>query len=352
MVQNLSNIESEFTKRKHVKVESITETLNLPSYHKGELLHSYLHKVAVNNGFLTVDELLKFVQGLPEFKGGRNFTTGYDAMGDFSYGITFEGAFDWLHSGTLFSPLASFSCTSPDIRLREYQKVVVLRDSISTIENLIDDVYVCPDCIAEEGNGWYYHTEHQMPYLTYCPTHGTRLLKYSGVKCLESDKPTFQPTESYEMEDRLASFSKAILQSDITCSVYGIIGVINTKLEGMTTPYRIKPYIKGRADLINRINPLAMRDFINDKKALPVKDMMALIGYLFDTPEEFTSLVPSGADYREEFDIAIRGRFEILGSYRNDAVMLRCLNCGDVFYAYPPSLIRTPVCMKEVHKYE
>ncbi len=324
----------------------------MPPYHKGELLHSYLHKAAVNNGFLTVDELLKFVQGLPEFRGGRNFCTGYDAMGDFSYGITFDVAFDWLHSGTLFSPLSSFSSTPPDVRLREYQKVVVLRDSISSIENLIDDIYVCPDCMAEEGNGWYYHTEHQMPFMTYCPKHGTRLLKYTGVKCLESDKPTFQPTESYEMEDRLASFSKAILMSDITCSVYGIIGVINTKLEGMSNIYRIKPYISDRADLINRINPLAMRDFVNNKTALPVKDMITLIAYLFDTPQEFTSLLPVGADYREEFEIAIRGRFEILGIYRNDAVMLRCLNCGDVFYVYPPAFIRNPVCMKEVQKYE
>ncbi len=351
MVQNPSNVELISVKGSVIKVESVAGIINLPPYHKGELLHSYLHKTAVLNCFLTVDELLKFIQGLPEFRGGRNFTTGYDAMGDFSYGIAFENNFDWLHSGTLFSPLASFSSTPPDIRLREYQKVVVLRDNISSIENLIDDVFVCPDCMEEEGNGWYYHTEHQMPYLTYCPKHETRLLKYAGVKCCESDNPTFQPIVSYDMEDRLASFSKAILQNNITCSVYGIIGVINTKLEGMTNPYRIKPYISERANLLDCVNPMAMKNFVNDNTPLPVKDMIALIAYLFDTPEEFTSLLPAGADYREEFYIAIRGKFEVLGRYCNDAVMLRCLNCGDVFYVYPPAFIRNPVCMKEVQKY-
>ena len=77
--------------------------------------------------------------------------------------------------------------------------------------------------------------------------------------------------------------------------------------------------------------------------------MISLIAYLFDTPEEFLSIVPKGADYRSEFMAAIDGRFRMLTEYRNDAVKIQCLNCGEISYVYPQSFVMNPVCRKEVN---
>ncbi len=337
---------------KTVRVSSARGVLNLPIYHHGELLHGFLHKAAVRNGFNTVDDFVKKIQGLPKLSSKKGFSTGYDAMSNFQSGIRFDDDFDWLRSGTLFSTLNSFTSVPPELRLKEYTKNIVLRGDEAKVPNFIHDVYVCPECMREEGEDWYYHTSHQMPYLTYCPVHGTRLLRYNGVRCHEADEPVFEEIKPFSHEERLSSFSKAILESDIDCSVYGIIGVINTRLKGLYVPFDIDPCIEDRIDLMYNVPFRALENFVEHKITLPVKNMIALIAYLFDTPDDFLSLVPKGADYKSEFKAVINKRFKMLTPYRNDAVKLKCLKCGDIFYANPPAFIRNPECSKEVNGYE
>ncbi len=352
MVQNSSNIEFTSKKNSRIKAKSNAGILNIPTYHPGELLHSYLQKTSLRNGFKTFDDFMKRIQGLPKLHYGASFSTGYDAMTNFQSGIKFPDDFDWLRSGTLFSTLNSFSSVPPENRLKEYTKNVVFRNDEANVPNFIHDLYVCPECMKGEGDDWYYHTIHQIPYLTYCPVHGTRLLRYNGVKCHEADKPTFEEIKPFPHEDRLSSFSRAILESNIDCSVYSIIGVINTRLNGLSIPFDINPFIEERIELVDNIPFAALQNFVEHKITLPVKNMIALVAYLFDTPDDFLSLVPRGADYKSEFKAVIKNRFRMLTSYCNDAVKLQCLNCGDIFYANPPAFIRNPVCSKEVNGYE
>lgn len=304
------------------------------------------------NGFTTVDDFLKSIQKFPRLHFKSGFITGYDAMSNFQCGIRFDDRFDWLRSGTLFSTLNSFSSVSAEKRLREYTRNVVFRGDEENVSNFIHDLYVCPECMKEEGDDWYYHTSHQMPYLTFCPKHGTRLLRYIGVRCHEADDPEFEEIRPFPHEERFAAFSKAILESDIDCSVYSIIGVINTRLNGVIRPYDIDPCIDERIEMVYGIPFRALENFVEHKITLPVKNMIALIAYLFDTPDDFLSLVPKGADYKSEFKAVIKNRFRMLTEYHNDAVKLQCLKCGDIFYANPPAFIRNPVCNKEVNGYE
>ena len=335
-----------------VKVTAANGFLNLPAYHEGELLHAYMHKSALANGFRTVDEFLKKIQELPKLHLREGFITGYDAMSDFQKGIRFDKDFDWLRSGTLYPVLNSFSSVPPAKRLGEYSRNVVFRGSEENVSNFINDLYVCPDCMKDEGDDWYYHTNHQIPYLTYCPKHGTRLLHYKGVKCHEADNPKFEEIKPFPQEKRLSAFSRAILESNIDCSVYGIIGAVNRKLVKLIKPCDIEPYYEDRVEMLGIIPFRGLENFVEYKTTLPVKQMIALIAYLYDTPYEFLSNVPKGADHRSEFMASIKGRFKMLTSYRNDAVKLQCMKCGDIFYAYPPAFIMNPVCRKEENGYE
>lgn len=338
--------------RKTVKTSSNCGFLNLPYYHEGELLHSYLLRCALANSFKTVDEFLKSIQGIPTLYFRERFITGYDAMSDFQKGIGFENDFDWLRSGTLYSVLNSFSSVNPQQRLNEYTRNVVFRDKDENVPNFINDLYVCPDCKIEEGNDWYYHTEHQIPYLTYCPTHGRRLVRYKGENCQEHVKPEFEAIKPFPQEERLSAFSKAILENKIDCSVYGIIGTINTKLERISRSCFIKPDFEDRAEMLSKIPFKALENYVEFKQTLPVDQMITLIAYLFETPSEFLSIVPNGANHKSEFKTVIKGRFKMLTPYRNDAVKLQCIKCGHMFYAYPPEFIKNPVCRKEENGYE
>ncbi len=337
---------------KTIKVTSCCGILNLPPYHMGELMHGYLQRTAMKNGFNTVDEFMKRIQNLPKLHYKAGFTTGYDAMTNFQAGIRFTDDFDWLRSGTLFSTLYSFSSTPPEERLKEYQKNYVFRGDEERVANYITELYVCPDCMREEGEDWYYHTALQMPYLTCCPKHGTRLLRYTGPRCQETDNPQFEEIPPFPQEKRLSEFSKAILENDINCSVYGTILTINTKFRKLIKPCDIDPLFEDRIEMLYDIPFKSLENLVDFKKTLQIKQMIALVAYLFETPEDFLSTIPKGADFRSEFMVALKGKFKMLTPYRNDAVKLQCLNCGDIFYVNPPAFIRNPTCSKELNGYE
>ena len=94
---------------------------------------------------------------------------------------------------------------------------------------------------------------------------------------------------------------------------------------------------------------MAMNDFNENRTPLPTKFCIPFIAYLFDTPEEFMSSVAMGQSCQEKFLQAIQGKFELLTEYHNDAVKVRCLECGAVYYVHPPTFSKNPVCYKE-HK--
>lgn len=335
-----------------VGVESLTGALNFPPYHKGEVLHPYLYKTALSNGFDTVEMFLKATQPYESKRIGKTIFATYDSMVNFTDTLRFKDNFDWLSSGTLYNALYSFM-SSPEVRLYEYTVNTVLRRKTIAVEPLIHELYSCPICREEEGEGWYYHTEHQMPFIKFCPKHKVRLERYTGIRYHEhGDDICFKTVESSEFDERLSEFSSAIYKENIDCGVEGIIKTIEPQLRDKRFNFfcRIPTYLE-RKPLLTGIPTILIDDYMKQRTPLPCKYTLQLIAYLFPTVEEFLSSIPKRQSHYDEFNKAIAGRFEMLTEYSERAVMLRCLDCGNVFYVNPSSFIRKPSCIREERRY-
>lgn len=341
-----------FDKNRLVRVESLTGALNFPPYHKGEVLHSYLYKTTVANGFDTVEYFLESTQSYKSRRIGKIYFATYDSMVNFTDTLHFKDNFDWLSSGTLFNALYSF-LPSPEVRLHEYTVNTVLRRKSFTVEPLIPELYSCPMCRKEEGKAWYYHTEHQMPFLTFCPKHKVRLERFTGVRYHEhGDDISFKMVEEGPCDERLSDFSSAIYKENIDCGINGIIDTIETHLRDKSfNKYCRMPSISDRKPLLTGIPTILIDDFMKKRIPLPCRYTLQLIAYLFPTVEEFLSSIPKTQSHFDEFNKVITGRFEMLTEYSERAVMLRCLDCGSVFYVNPPSFIRKPSCIREERRY-
>ena len=348
---DLTDFTSSEQEGKTVKVSSKCGILNIPPYHKGEVLHSFLFRTAMLNGYTSVEEMLRKTQDIQNPKYQKNFRdVNYDSSANFTDTLDFDDCFDWLRSGTLYPELQAFSPVSPEDRLKKYVTDVQVKSKFKVHEELIYSLYSCPECRREEGENWYFHKEHQMPYMFYCPKHKVRLEKYSGLRYHEHEgAPDFEPVPEKENEERLAYFTKAIYNADFECSPWSIVGALNTKFRGMSSRTSVIPYIEDRYPLIGSIPSMAMNDFNENRTPLPPKYCIPFIAYLFDTPEEFMSSVAMGQSCQEKFLQAIHGKFELLTEYHNDAVKVRCLECRAVYYVHPPTFSKNPVCYKE-HK--
>ena len=83
---------------------------NLPCYHEGELWHSYLNRVAIENGISDAKRLLDLCSCLGPTNWTKNQRLNYECMKEASRGILKETGEDWILTGTLFkgtSPLSS-----------------------------------------------------------------------------------------------------------------------------------------------------------------------------------------------------------------------------------------------------
>ena len=334
-----------------VSVSSKCGILNLEDYRKGEVLHSYLYRIAQRNGFISVDDFLKNVQNI-EVRNyqDRVYATTYDCSSNFTDTLEFEDNFDWLRYGTLYSVLQAFSPVPPEVRLREYTRRVLFKDKSSRFEPLISELYSCPECRREEGEDWYYHIEHQMPYLTFCPKHKVRLERLVKPRYAEySEHIQFESVPETSFDELLSEYAWAIYNGDFQCTASSIVGALNTKFKGMYSRVSVLPRISERVPLLEHITYPEMVDFDQNRTPLPLLSCIPFIAYLFDSPDEFMCAVGSGQSHQEKFLKAVNGKFEMLTEYRNDAVMVRCLDCGAVFYVYPQAFIKNPVCYKE-HK--
>lgn len=342
-------LKKNMTKSKTVSISSKCGILNIPPYHIGELMHSFLFKTAMNNGFENVEEMLRKTQEINSKKTkNRPRDVNYDSSSNFTDTFDFDDSFDWLRSGTLYSELQAFSPYSPEARLRKYVTGVETKTRYMLYEELIYSLYSCPKCRKEEGGNWYFHKEHQMPFMLYCQKHKVRLERYNGLRFHEHEgTPEFEPLPGIFQEDRLAEFAAAIYNANFECSSSIIVGALNTKFMGMNSRNTVKPYIEERYPLIGSIPTIAMCNFSEKRTPLPPKYSIPFISYLFDTPEEFMYSVALGPSYHEKFLEAIHGKFEMLTEYHNDAVKVRCLECGAVYYVYPPTFCKNPVCYKE-----
>lgn len=188
-----------------------------------------------------------------------------------------------------------------------------------------DRLYYCPECINEDLNNYgvtYWHRKHQLYGMITCPTHGEPL---DGIKVTRREI-ALPPQRHHELKDNsglipnhFASFSHwALIQKDIEAFDYATlsncyrIALFNKELacntlrirqkclrEDLYAYYAAELKHKRWQDLFstNKTYPYPCQLFYNyhDCHFHPAKHL-ALIAYLFSTPESFVSKYHSAND--------------------------------------------------------
>ena len=101
---------------------------NLPCYHEGELWHSYLNRVAIENGIPDAKRLLELCSCLGPTDWTDNQRLNYECMKEASRGILKSDGDDWILTGTLFKGMSPLLlCFLGDIHTQMHIPNPILR---------------------------------------------------------------------------------------------------------------------------------------------------------------------------------------------------------------------------------
>lgn len=316
---------------------------NVPEYHKDELMYTYLTRVAANNGFSSVDDFLKYT--VCSDKDRRKFYNriylDFDCMKRETDCLEFQDNYNWLISGTLFKGIAPLqSQKDSQNRLKEYFNDKFGRMTPG-VAKTITSLRLCPECMKEEGEDWYYHTVHQMPYVTYCNKHDCRLMQVKASKGKIVEEPYLTEPTPFPMERYLSDFSTDLFESDPQCNGYDLKKLLRHKIGNTFTLYHINHNRDDvKSELLPYMNAVSMKNIIEDNGSLPsFSQFILFLAYYFNSVEELQEELNAERIAESLFMEKCRGRFELLGEYRSDAVHVRCLNCGAVFFISPWAVI-------------
>ena len=316
---------------------------NIPEYHSDELMYTYLTRVAVANGFESADEFFKYA--VCEKDDVRKFYNriylNFDCMKREADCLEFQDDYNWLISGTLFKGIAPLQTEEEShYRLKEYYNNRLLKITPGHVNQAITALRLCPECMEEEGNDWYYHTNHQMPFVSYCPIHGCPLMWVNTGKGNIISTPTLEKIPEKPMDKYLSDFSCSLFDHDLKCCGDDLLKVLKKRIGN--TPYRIRQTMEKniqKKELLSRMASVCLENIVNDDIAPPVTQFILFLAYYFDDIEEIEKDLSASRTSKTAFMKAIRKRYELLGEFRPDVVHVRCLHCGAVFFISPTAVV-------------
>ena len=332
-----------------ITVDSPFMTCNMPKYHADELMYSYLMRVAVSNGFSSFDDFLKYTicdkKDINKFY--KRTYIDFDCMKRESDCFEFANNHNWLISGTLYKGIAPLQ--SEDVncnRLKEYYNNGLVKITPGHVTGTISALRVCPECKAEEGEDWYYHTRLQMPFVSFCPVHGCRLLSVNPLKGNIITSPEFM--DNYSNFSRYVSdFCVDLFDADLQCNGDDLARLLKSCIDIPVSVYRIKfENDKEKADLIKNVSSTCIRNLLRNLIPPPYQEFILLLRYFFNDVKEIEAALPRIIRYDKELFLKeASNKYELLGEFRSDVVHVRCLNCGAVFFINPGSVINnTAAC--------
>ncbi|MCI7806850.1 MAG: TniQ family protein [Spirochaetales bacterium] len=326
-----------------ITVRSPFMTGNMPNYHTDELMYSYLMRVAVSNGFESIDEFLKYTvcADTDTHKFYKRTYIGFDCMKRESDCLEFENEFNWLISGTIFKGIAPLQTREDSQnRLREYYNNSLMKTTPGHVEKAITSLRLCPECMWEEGDDWYYHTGHQMPYVSHCSKHGCRLLRVNPLMRNIIKVPDLCEPDVHPMERYLSDFSNSLFEYDLKCCGNDLLKILKSKIG--KTPGNYNFALKHNHEkkyLLSQINAASVRNLMVNDVPPSVSQFILLLAYYFDDAAEIEKHLTAKVIRKTTFMEAVKGRFKLLGEYRPDAVHVRCLHCGAVFFISPWAVV-------------
>lgn len=326
---------------------------NLPAYNEGELWHSYLNRVAIENGIPDAKTLL----GLCSFLGPDNWTVNqklnYDCMKEASRGILKTVGDDWILTGTLFAGLSPLSTRLDSTRrIYHYNFHSRLIDRLTgSLPAYIQNIKICPECRKNEGEGWYFHTDLQMPDVTVCPIHGCALMQYTGNQYMEHSLDEFSPMVPLKGDDKLSVFETDFFKHGFHCDSASLKTAIIKRLFEIGHQNKSKEEIPGHEAFERNLpSPFAI---LNLKSGhLPASTAFLLMCLLFKDVNTLEEYIPKEDILKEDYS-NFSENYELLSPYRDDFIVVKCKCCGTVFPTTPYGIITgwgCPGCLED-HDY-
>lgn len=285
--------------------------MNLPfivTLQKDELLYSFVLRIMKANGF---DDVLSFVRNcISTTKHSLSYDVGYD-LHEFLENIGYEDISSFYLNTTIYKglfPLMSKQ-TASGYFIRKPNKP------------MISELKFCPKC-KKEDKIFYYHRAHQMPGVTVCYKHGCALNTYIGPQNEEFKEPLNYITNNvYEKSLEYAIFAKELLDKGIQISLEETLKLIPSNID---YDKEMKEYL----DLINE----SSNNFLGNIRTTAARNneeiLLTMLLFLYKNVSNLLTNVPSK-------QINIDKNFELLSSYRNDLVEVKCLECNTCFLTVP-----------------
>ena len=320
---------------------------NVPDYIEGEHIWSYISRLAEVNVFDSPEALLNEIYSNFSYTRWKMFRTwGYEIERPFVTNlIAIEDMENWIVTATLYRALLPFhSRWEQDNRIRKHaeeydkasSKILVMKPTY--VENLV----TCPTCIEEEQNDGtvHLHLVHQMPGISICPYHGTPLIKNNQTMITTADSMRYAEFCKGLVDNPI----EATLQNTLTTIKYRVLKLYpDMSLSKVFDTISRESRFQGNEDIVSYIKNIFDGNY-RDIHQLPYVMTIKTLVLLFDDYDDFRSSLYDEYNLKSDFMAAIEHKFELIGEYSNNFVLVRCLTCDTVFPATPLSMIMQRGC--------
>lgn len=313
-------------------------------YKKGELWYGYLCRLAIANGY---DSTYSFLQDVNEQKDIQwdywNQRMGYDCDRPFGdIGNISDG--EWLLEGTPLGMMAMLSSRSKLGMYVRNHSWETHKDNqlIPRLSSFVQKLRICPKCREIEGDDWFIHLDHNLPEVTVCHIHECALHVYDGVKGYEMTRNDYHALKPEKEALEYAKFVSKLQEASIECSVIGFQEACKTELN------RRDITMKELNDWLGKNASKSLN--YNRFYGVDTKEAYIIGKAVFGNADGLISALSKYIENHEnDFQEAIKGRYSLVGKYRDTVVRIKCLQCGAIFPETPLSIIQgwgCPECSK------
>ena len=335
---------------------------NTPTYIKGEILWSYVSRLAFSNGIFDTLRFLQLITGCLSDRNWKNYAYWPYSLNKAPIAnmIHIEETDNIILETTLYSYLLPFMSRIYQAELIRNYETEILRDSARVIPqqiSIIRTMKICPECVKHdiENGNFHYHKIHQFPDVKTCPIHGCNLKEFTGDKGSEFISDSFVELTCSEEDKAIAIFFKDLMENPIDCSSEDTIAVLKDKIytEYSTTSYaKLKKLLSVDTWFMQHEEILKNTLLLLRKKhteLMNIRSTVLLILHLYDDWNSFReNITPTGIS-KELFAIIVSKDFTLIGNYRNCLIKVKCNKCGSIFNTTPLSIkagIGCPNCTK------
>ena len=348
-------LESQNFYKVNIKNEYGMKIPNVPPYIEGELMWSYIARLARANGFLDVRSFLNTaLEGFDDRKFAKYRDWNYDLDRPQIDALLSVDKIDWILSGTLYQAMLPFSSAFGSAK-RIYNHSRLVTPDFGFFyrpDSDIRDIRVCPECRKEDMKSGIFHlrTIHQMHGISLCPYHDVPLVRYIGEKGFELDTDSYESMELPVQAEEVSRFLYDLWSLHPEFQLGDVLSVI-------------KGEVLGQSGKLN-IDSISLRKVMrNDQrvgelcKSIPGSDSILCVNAWYRHRISPTILVPllialfgsahklcdvielpawDGNAFRT--DVSADGRFDVVGTCQRSLVRLRCNACGTSFISTPSAI--------------